>query len=99
MSLKFPSEVLDTRIIEVETKMALNQLNSFETKLSGKFGNSLSGHFNSATTVATLFELNNNRPAYVNDVVKHTLEKTNGLNISDDDFNKVLRNEMHFVKQ
>jgi hypothetical protein len=59
----------DPRIIEVETMMAIAELNAFMKKLQDKFGSGLSDHFRSPVTVSLLFELNNNRPAYVNKVV------------------------------
>ena len=84
----------DARIIEVETKMAIDEVNAFQNRLAKKFGTGLSSHFGSPTTVALLFELNNNRPAYVNSVVPRTLQQVSGQNLADSDFNNILRQEI-----
>jgi hypothetical protein len=84
----------DPRIIEVETIMAIAELNAFMKKLQDKFGPGLSNYFRSPVTVSLLFELNNNRPAYVNKVVMDTLQQIKGKSIRDSDFNNILRKEI-----
>jgi|SRR5215207_4157773 len=84
----------DPRIIEVETIMAIAELNAFMKKLQDKFGRGLSDHFRSPVTVSLLFELNNNRPAYVNKVVIDTLQQIKGKSLSDSDFNNILKKEI-----
>jgi hypothetical protein len=79
----------DPRIIEVETVMALAELNAFMKKLQDRFGAGLSSHFKSPVTMSLLFELNNNRPAYVNKVLSDTLQQTKGQNLDDSDFNSL----------
>ena len=82
------------RIVEIETKMALDELKNLQTQLASKFGNGLSSHYGSNDILAVLFELHNNRPAYVNNVVTHTLQQTGGQNISDVDFHKILQQQV-----
>jgi hypothetical protein len=84
----------DARSIEVETKMAIDEVNAFQNRLAKKFGTELSTHFGSPTTVSLLFELNNNRPAYVNSVVPRTLQQVGGQNLAESDFNNILRLEI-----
>lgn len=74
--------------------MAIAELSAFMKKLQDKFGPGLSDHFRSPVTVSLLFELNNNRPAYVNKVVLDTLQQTKGQSPSDSDFNNILRKEI-----
>jgi peptidoglycan hydrolase-like protein with peptidoglycan-binding domain len=84
----------DPRIIAVEIRMAIDELNAFQNKLQSKFGTGLSDHFGSPTTVTLLFELNNNRPAYVSNVVSRTIQQTSGQDLTDADFNNILRKEI-----
>jgi hypothetical protein len=44
--------------------------------------------------VSLLFELNNNRPAYVNKVVLDALQQTKGQTLKDSDFINILRKEI-----
>jgi Putative peptidoglycan binding domain len=55
----------DPGIVAVETKMVLDELNSFLNGLTKTHGNDISRHYASTLAVAILFELHNNRPAYV----------------------------------
>jgi hypothetical protein len=84
----------DPRIVEVETLMAIAELNAFIKKLQDRYGAELSNYFKSPITVSLLFELNNNRPAYVNKVVLDTLQQTRGKSLADSDFNNILRKEI-----
>jgi hypothetical protein len=77
----------------VETVMAIAELNAFTKKLQDRFGVGLSAYFKSPVTVSLLFELNNNRPAYVK-VVLDTLQQTKGQTLSGSDFNNILRKEI-----
>lgn len=84
----------DPRIVEVETEMAIAELNAFTKKLQDIFGVGLSAYFKSPVTVSLLFELNNNRPAYVNKVVLDALQQTKGQTLNDSDFINILRKEI-----
>jgi hypothetical protein len=84
----------DPRIVEVETIMAIAELNAFVKKLQDTYGAGLSNHIKSPITVSLLFELNNNRPAYVNKVILDTLQQTKGQSLNDSDFNNILRKEI-----
>jgi hypothetical protein len=44
--------------------------------------------------MSLLFELNNNRPAYVNKIVSDTLQQTKAQSLDDSDFNSILKKEI-----
>ena len=87
---KFFKAGQDPRIIQAEVKMAIDQLNTFENKLRKSFQKDWSPYLDSPTARALVFELLNNRPAYVYPVIYRTLQQTNGQNINEQAFNNFL---------
>jgi hypothetical protein len=87
---KFFKAGQDPRIIQAETKMAIDELNAFENKLRNTFQNNWSTNLESPIARALVFELLNNRPSYVYPAIYRALQQTNGQNVTQQVFNNIL---------
>jgi peptidoglycan hydrolase-like protein with peptidoglycan-binding domain len=87
---KFFKAGQDPRIIQAEVKMAIDELNTLYNKLRTAFQKNWSTNLDSPIARALVFELHNNRPAYVYPVIYRTLQQINGQNISEQALNNLL---------
>ena len=90
---KFFQAGLDDEIIVAQAAKALEDLGAFETKTATQ--SATSAHMRTAKVRAILFELDNNRPAYVRPVVRRTLaQAAKQPDLTEAEFIEILGAEM-----